>query len=223
MEFYENVRDELNIPIEYAPLNPDSAYGASILGDTYKARVWLRTDISRRAFSHTAAHELSHILQTLRGFDKVGKPVEMPEGSDEHRVGEFLTGAVECVAIDAMLAAFRLDARDSVKMRFETFRRNLISLGPRRSQPGTPSFAIWTLRCIRAALEEPPHQWKILHDWFDSHWPEVAQVGEALIDEMASLDRNTPSGRRATYRLLVRLPGITGNVVIYNRTTGEEF
>lgn len=109
-EFYEIVRGELNISIEYAPLNIDSAYGASIVDESYKARVWLRTDISMRAFSQTAGHELSHILQTLRDFDEAGNPVEIPEGSVEHIVGEFLTGAVECVAIDAMPAHFRLDA-----------------------------------------------------------------------------------------------------------------
>lgn len=40
-------------------------------------------------------------------------------------------------------------------MRFDTLRRNLVSIRTRQSRPGTPSFAIWTLRHIRAAFEQP--------------------------------------------------------------------
>ena len=152
----------------------------------------------------------------------MGRLPDAEDGSGEEMVGEALS-AVECVAVNELIEKFGLDSRDGIKLRYDALRRNLLALGSRRPLPDTPGFIYYVLRYLRAALEQPPNHWKVLHQWFIKEWPTVAVLGDQLKNDMNALDRGTPSGRKATYELLIDSLDIRGSVVIYNRKTGEQF
>ena len=82
--FFASVKTELTgFPISYSAVGPEGIDGhgaffgrARLDLSSRRIQIWLNSDISDDAFSHTAAHELAHIVLRLRGYYTTSIPID---------------------------------------------------------------------------------------------------------------------------------------------------
>lgn len=213
--FYASVESEL-IPITYDDLAP----GRRVSGESQVylrkglARVWLKSDLPDEAHSHVAAHEVCHVLQTLRGFDKLIMP--KARGSREGALQGALAGAVECTAVDKMIGSFGLDSTYSVGLRFNHLRTELLKLQPPCPQKFTDPFVMSVLAYVRSAREQPDNKWRILRRGFKNKRPQLAAMAEDFLTELEKLDLQDRDDRRKAFLLLRDGLRLEGTIEIHN-------
>ena len=184
------------------------------------ARVWINVDLPEEAFVHVAAHELGHILQTLRGFYKTSIRSELGPGTPEYRIQTSLSGATECVAIDQMIRPLGLDPSFSVNERYNFLYKGLRKVGRSHPNRGSFVFASSSLGYSRAGLEQPPGHWDTLRRGFVRKLPEVAEIAEGLLVIVLETGLATVEQRRDSMILLRNELGLKGKVNIEDPLTG---
>lgn len=214
--FYASVESEL-VPITYDIERADGFNGRSQVDLNGVAHVWLISDLPDPAYSHVAAHEVCHVLQTLRRFDKLLIP--KASGPREESLQNYLASAIECTAVDNIVTSFGLDPAYSVGGRFLRLRTQLrkIPSSPKFSDP----FVKRVLAYVRSALEQPEDNWRILRRGFKNKLPEVAVMAQGFLAELEKLDLQDRDDRRKAFLLLRDGLRLKGTIGIRNPLTGQ--
>ena len=214
--FYASVESELT-PITYDFEHSPGFNGRSQVDLDGVAHVWLIPELSDPAYSHVAAHEVCHVVQELRGFDKLLIPEA--SGSREMALQNSLASAVECTAVDSIVTSFGLDASRSVRGRFLGLRTDLRNIRP--TPVFSDPFVKRVLAYVRSALEQPKVDWRIIRRGFRNKLPKVAEMAEGFLMELDRLDLQDRDDRHKAFLLLRDGLRLEGRIGIRNAQTGR--
>ena len=219
--FHRSVEGELNLDITYEPGGGEEFGRSRVALKSSTADIFISLELPDDAFSHTAAHELAHVLQSLRGYYKPSVSSELPEDSAEANISIRLDEAIECIAVDRLTAQYGLDASYAVNARYRSRLEALRKA--QRSSPalGTPQFGSEALQYIRASFEQPAERWERLRRGFELKLPDLVGTAEELRQRVLVCGTKTVDQRRDAMLILRDGLCLQGKVFVANPLTGH--
>ena len=177
-----------------------------------KAEVFIRSGLPTVDFEHTLAHELLHVISTVRQLPVPALAPGIPEDSPEMGIVHDLI-TIDCVANDRLLMSLGFDLSYISPMRVRRLLKRITETAGAPDDLAKPWAVRTTIHYVRALIESAPAAMSEVRVGLEK-LPKIREVGDELYLAVLPLDLRDHDQRLSALVLIRDTLGLSGMVHI---------